>query len=480
MIQFLLNQTLVTETSLDPNTTVLSWLRQHKRRCGTKEGCASGDCGACTVTVGRVEAGRMLYETVNSCIAFVSSLQGKQLITVEDLRQEGELHEVQKALVACHASQCGFCTPGFAMSLFTLQKNSAGWQRHEAEQALAGNLCRCTGYRPIVDAARQACEQRQPDAFTRQEAQTIKRLAALQNGEEQAMALNGNRCLLPKNLDSLAELTMRYPEAKLLAGGTDLALQVTQRHQTLPLVIALDGVDELKACGIEAEAIELGAGASLQSCQRFLQPHLPVFARMLARFASLQIRNRGTLGGNIANGSPIGDTPPMLLALGASLKLRRGKQTRLLPLEAFFLGYRQTALQPGEFIQSIVIPKVTASQTFHAWKVSKRLEDDISAVFGAFLLERDAGGEITTARIAFGGMAATPKRATHCERALSGKVLTQQTLEQACRALEQDFTPLSDFRASAPYRLQVAKNLLRRWHASLNEELNLLEVTDYV
>ncbi|WP_312043516.1 xanthine dehydrogenase small subunit [Erwinia sp.] len=480
MIQFLLNQTLITEQALDPGTTVLNYLRQNRRRCGTKEGCASGDCGACTVTLGSVEAGKMVYETVNSCITFVSSLQGKQLLTVEDLRQGNELHEVQKALAGCHASQCGFCTPGFVMSLFTLQKNSDGWQRKAAEQALAGNLCRCTGYRPIIDAARQVCEQPKPDVFAQREAQTVEKLLAIQNREEQELALNGNRCLLPKSLDRLAELLLTFPEAKLLAGGTDLALQVTQNHKALPLVIALDGVETLKACREEEQTIVLGAGASLQACARLLQPHIPVFSQVLERFASLQIRNRGTLGGNIANGSPIGDTPPMLLALNATLTLQRGEQTRTLPLDAFFLGYRQTALQPGEFIRSITLPKLTASQHFRAWKVSKRLEDDISAVFGAFMLDRAADGTVTRARIAFGGMAATPKRATHCEHALTGKPLTQSSLALACLALEQDFTPLSDFRASASYRLQVAKNLLRRYHASFTEELTLLEVTDYV
>lgn len=480
MIQFLLNQTPVTETSLDPETTVLNYLRQNRRRCGTKEGCASGDCGACTVTLGRVESGRMVYETVNSCITFVSSLQGKQLITVEDLREGNELHSVQKALVACHASQCGFCTPGFVMSLFTLQKNSAGWQRHEAEQALAGNLCRCTGYRPIIEAARQACEQPQADAFTRQEAQTVAKLEAFKAREVQEIALNGHRCLLPKSLDQLAEWLLAQPEAKLLAGGTDLALEVTQRYRSLPVVISLEQVEELKACRVEENEIVLGAGASLQCCATFLQPHIPAFAEMLARFASLQIRNRGTPGGNIANGSPVGDTPPMLLALDATLKLQRGSQIRMLPLREFFIGYRKTALQPGEFIRSIHIAKVTPSQHFRAWKVSKRREDDISAVSAAFMLERDPDGKVTAARFAFGGMAETPRRASHCESALLGKTFTQASLTQACLALEQDFTPLSDFRASAYYRLQVAKNLLRRYHASLTEELNLLEITHYV
>ena len=480
MIQFLLNQTLVSETHIDPNLTVLNYLRQHRRRCGTKEGCASGDCGACTVTLGRVENGRMVYETANSCMTFVSTLQGRQLITVEDLQQAGKLHPVQQAMVDCHASQCGFCTPGFVMSLFTLQKNSAGWQPHQALEALAGNLCRCTGYRPIVDAAREACQYPEQDSFQQQQTLTVNRLTALKNTEVQEISFNSHRCLLPKTLDQLGDLFSEHPEAKLLAGGTDLALQVTQHFKTLPLLIALEQIDELKTCRADAEELVLGAGVSLQQCQRWLHEHIPSFAQMLERFASLQIRNLGTLGGNIANGSPIGDTPPMLLALNASLELQRGRMRRRLPMADFFTGYRQTALQPGEFIRAVIVPKVTASQNFRAWKVSKRLEDDISAVFAAFMLETDNNSCVKQARIAFGGMAEIPKRALHCERQLTGRPLTLQSVEQACRALEQDFTPLSDFRASARYRLQVAKNLLRRYHTALTDELQCVEVSRYV
>lgn len=480
MIQFLLNQTLVSEESLDPNLTVLNYLRENKRRCGTKEGCASGDCGACTVTLGREENGEMVYETANSCLTFVSSLQGKQLITVEDLKQGDKLHPVQQAMVDCHASQCGFCTPGFVMSLFTLQKNSSGWQHKQAEQALAGNLCRCTGYRPIVDAARQACENPQPDSFQQQAAVTAKRLSALKNDAVQTLTQNGNTCFVPKTVAQLASLLEENPQAKLLAGGTDLALQVTQQYKALPVMIALEQVDELKVCQINPHEIVLGAGASLHRCYQLLAGEIPQFSAMLERFASLQVRHQGTLGGNIANGSPIGDTPPMLLALNASLELQQGEQIRRLPLKDFFLSYRKTALQQGEFIRAIVIPKVTGSQMFRAWKVSKRLEDDISAVFAAFLLETDEAGVVTEARLAFGGMAEIARRASHSEQQLLGQPLSLSTLEQACAALELDFKPLSDFRASADYRLQVAKNLLRRFYASRSDELSLLEVSRYV
>ncbi|MBP2171327.1 xanthine dehydrogenase small subunit [Erwinia toletana] len=479
MIQFLLNQTLVSEQDIDPNLTVLNYLRNHKQRCGTKEGCASGDCGACTVTLGKVVDGGMRYETINSCLTLVSTLQGKQLITVEDLKQGQQLHSVQQAMVDCHASQCGFCTPGFVMSLFTLQKNSQRWDRHQTEQALSGNLCRCTGYRPIVDAARQACDHPQEDSFSRQQQQVAQRLLALQSDQLQEIARGENRCLLPKTVAQLAALYQQYPQAKLLAGGTDLSLQITQQYQTLPLLIALEQIDELKQCQIGEQEVVLGAGASLTHCYQLLKEHIPGFAAILQRFASLQVRNQGTLGGNIANASPIGDAPPMLLALNASLILQQGEQQRRLPLEQFFSGYRQTALQPAEFIRAIVIPHVTTSHNFHAWKVSKRLDDDISAVFAAFNLqiEQDV---IVDARVAFGGMAATAKRASACEQQLIGQHFNAATLEKACRALEQDFQPLSDFRASAGYRLLVAKNLLRRYYHLLCGELNVTEVSAYV
>lgn len=479
MIQFLLNQTLVTERDIDPNLTVLNYLRRHKRRCGTKEGCASGDCGACTVTLGKEVNGEMRYEAVNSCLTLISTLQGKQLITVEDLKQGHQLHAVQQAMVDCHASQCGFCTPGFVMSLFTLQKNSQQWDRHQAEQALGGNLCRCTGYRPIVDAARQVCENATQDNFDQQQASVAQRLQALKSQDLQQIEWQNHRCLLPKTVAQLAELCQQYPDARLLAGGTDLALQITQQYQSLPLVIALEQIDELKSCEVNEQQIELGAGASLTHCWQLLADIIPSFSAILERFASLQIRNQGTLGGNIANASPIGDTPPMLLALDASLILQCGEQQRQLPLEQFFLSWRKTALLPGEFIRSVVIPRVTTSHNFHAWKVSKRLDDDISAVFGAFTLQIEQG-VIQQARVAFGGMAETPRRASACEQQLAGQRFDLRTLENACRALEQDFQPLSDFRASAAYRLQLAKNLLRRYYYQLSGELSIVEVTRYV
>lgn len=502
MIQFLLNQRLHRESQLDPNTTVLSWLRRTQQRCGTKEGCASGDCGACTVVLAEPAGDRLRYRTVNACITLVSALDGKQLITVEDLKQRDQLHPVQQAMVDCHASQCGFCTPGFVMSLFALQKQDG---QGSTEQALAGNLCRCTGYRPIVAAADQlAAQEAADDQFDQAEAQTLARLKALAaeasvsgTSSSQPPAVvrqlthDGRRCLMPGSLDALAAAYLAEPQARLVAGGTDLALAITQRSQRFPLLISLNQVPELRAVEQQPHQLKIGAAAPLTDCLPLLRERIPAFADLLTRFASQQIRNQGTLGGNLANGSPIGDAAPVLLALNAGLELRRGSETRTLPLDDFFLGYRQTALQPGEFITRILIPSVTMSQKVAAstpvnvttslfvYKVSKRLEDDISAVCAAFSLDIQYG-VVHHARLAYGGMAATPARAHHTEQALVGQPWQLATVELACRALAEDFTPISDFRAGSAYRLQVAQNLLRRAYFEHAAPQQIIKVTDYV
>lgn len=477
MIQFLLNQTLKTLDDVDPNTTVLNWLRGSEQRCGSKEGCASGDCGACTVVLGQVDGENMRYQTANGCITLISQLAGKQLLTVEDLSQGNELHPVQQAMADCHASQCGFCTPGFVMSGFALQKSNTAAQRHEIEKSLAGNLCRCTGYRPIIDAIQQSCTTTH-DQFTQTEPQTVSRLKALQpTGVEELT--KSNRCLLPKTVTQLAGLYQQNPQARLLAGGTDLALTITQQYQTLPLIIGLNQIDELKTITVTQSQIRIGAMATLQTCQDALQPLIPAFAQVLDRFASPQIRNHGTLVGNLANASPIGDGAPMLLALGAELELRCGQTVRILPLDEFFLSYRKTALQPGEFISAVLIERAAISPTFAAWKISKRMDDDISTVFGAFNLHF-SDGVVTSVKLAFGGMAAVPARAKSAEQTLSGLPFTQQTLDLACHALAADFQPLSDFRGSGRYRWTVAQNLLRRLLLQQTEPGYVLEVQNYV
>ncbi|WP_095107593.1 xanthine dehydrogenase small subunit [Pseudomonas sp. Irchel 3E20] len=484
MIQFLLNQELRREHALDPNLTVLDYLREHLGKSGTKEGCASGDCGACTVVVGELHTQadgreRIRYRSLNSCLTFVSSLHGKQLISVEDLKHQGQLHSVQQAMVDCHGSQCGFCTPGFVMSLFALQKNSCAPDRHQAHEALAGNLCRCTGYRPILAAAEQACCARQPDQFDAQEAQTIARLKAIAPTETGELNCGDKRCLVPLTVADLADLYDAYPQARLLAGGTDLALEVTQLHRTLAVMIYVGNIAELKRIEDFDDRLEIGAATALSDCYAALKAQYPDFGELLQRFASLQIRNQGTLGGNIGNASPIGDSPPLLIALGAQIVLCKGNTRRTLALEDYFIDYRVTARQDSEFIEKIIVPKANAAQAFRAYKVSKRLDDDISAVCAAFNL-RIEQGVVADARVAFGGMAATPKRATACEAALRGATWNAATVEKACAALGEDFTPLSDFRASKEYRLLSAQNLLRKYFVELQTPHIETRVTAYV
>ncbi len=482
MIQFLLNRELRSERALDPNTTVLQYLREHRGKTGTKEGCASGDCGACTVVVGELVGDRLRYRTLNSCLTFVSALHGKQLISVEDLKDQGRLHSVQQAMVDCHGSQCGFCTPGFVMSLFALQKNASAvneYDPHQTHEALAGNLCRCTGYRPILEAAEQACCSKQPDQFDAREAETIAQLKAIAPREMAELSDGEKRCLSPLTVAELAEVYAANPDARLLAGGTDLALEVTQFHRELPVMIHVGQIAEMKQVQLTDRHIEIGAAAPLTDCYAALAAEYPDFGELLQRFASLQIRNQGTLGGNIGNASPIGDSPPLLIALGAEIVLRHGANVRTLPLEDFFIDYKVTARQPGEFIEKVRVPRATPDRLFRAYKVSKRLDDDISAVCAAFDL-KIADGVIAEARVAFGGMAAIPKRAAACEATLTGAPWNQQTVEAACDALAEDFTPLTDFRASREYRLLVAQNLLRKCFLEQQAPTTETRVTAYV
>ncbi|WP_122224086.1 xanthine dehydrogenase small subunit, partial [Pseudomonas syringae group genomosp. 3] len=408
-----------------------------------------------------------------------ASLHGKQLISVEDLKHQGQLHSVQKAMVECHGSQCGFCTPGFVMSLFALQKNSSDADAHQAHEALAGNLCRCTGYRPILAAAEQSCALRVPDQFDQRQAQTIERLRAITPERTGELNDGEKHCLIPLTVADLADLYQANPHARLLAGGTDLALEVTQFHTPLTAMIYVGHIAEMKRVERFDDRLEIGAATPLTDCYAALKAEYPDFGELLQRFASLQIRNQGTLGGNIGNASPIGDSPPLLIALGAQIVLRKGDTQRTLALEDYFIDYKVTARQASEFIEKIIVPTANPQQTFRAYKVSKRLDDDISAVCAAFCLTIE-DGVIREARVAFGGMAAIPKRAAACERALLGEPWNNKTIEQACAALSEDFTPLSDFRASKEYRLLSAQNLLRKYFIEVQQPAVATRVTDYV
>ncbi len=486
MIEFYLNGQPQTVSQLDPNMSILDWLRTKMRLTGTKEGCASGDCGACTVVIGRVNAeGALSYEPINSCISLVGSLQGAHLITVDALQNQ-PVHPVQKTMMDCHGAQCGFCTPGFIMSLFALHQAQQGQAADDETllEALSGNLCRCTGYRPIVDAGREAMVQTwSPDehAPALDHPDITAHLSRIQNqtGTLEASDPDSDAWYkAPSSLAELRNLVEQYPDARLVAGSTDLALEITQQLKTLPHLISLQQVSELHAISDQDDRLSIGSAVNYETLRPALDRYWPAFEPMLKRLGSLQIRHRGTLGGNIGNASPIADMPPPLIALGAELVLDGPQGERRLPLEAFFLDYRKTDLRPGEFIRAVDIPKPGPDDHLFIYKVSKRLDDDISAVLGAFHITL-TDGRVQACRLAWGGMAATPARAPAAEAALLGQPWTQATLDNAAQALAGDFKPLSDVRASADYRQQVAGNLLRRaWLASQTND-QALPVTDY-
>ncbi|MFC0133825.1 xanthine dehydrogenase small subunit [Massilia eurypsychrophila] len=450
-----------------PTRTVLQHLREDLHCTGTKEGCAEGDCGACTVVIGSLENGALELKAVNSCIQFAATLDGKALFSVEDLQQpDGALHPVQQAMVECHGSQCGFCTPGFVMSLWgmylkqDLMQENAQPSRRQVDDALSGNLCRCTGYRPIIDAARRMGEL-PPVAFDR--AALAAQLLELRRDSMATYSAGGASFFAPRTLDELTEVRAAHPAALLLAGSTDIGLWVTKQLREIGDIIYLGHVDALKAVTEAAGFIDIGAGVTLEDAYRAVCKHYPdQLSEMWQRFASLPIRNAGTLGGNVANGSPIGDSMPWLIALGAELVLRGPAGVRAMPLEAFYLGYQKKDLQAGEFVQAVRVPMPRAGVQFRTYKLAKRFDQDISAVCAAFALRID-GGVVAHARIAFGGMAATPQRAARTEALLQGRQWSEATLREAMAMLAVDYAPLSDMRASSGYRMKAAQNLLRRF-----------------
>lgn len=465
-LRFYLDDRLVEIASCNPTLTVLDWLRLDQRLTGGKEGCAEGDCGACTVVVGRLDGGVLRYEAINACIRFLPALDGCHLITVEHLKgADGVPHPVQQALVDCHGSQCGFCTPGFVMSLFALWLNEAAPGVGRIEDALAGNLCRCTGYEPIIKAAQAMYRlaDRSADRFAQARETMAARLAQLMDHETLSLAGEGRRFLAPATTEALAELIIADPEATLVAGATDVGLWVTKGMRRLDAVISLGRVESLRAIADAGDHLRIGAMANHVDVRRALAAISPQLDELMRRFGGEQVRNAGTIGGNIANGSPIGDLPPALIALGARLALRRGETHREIRLEDFFLDYRRQDRRPGEFVEAVIVPKLPDDALFHVSKISKRFDEDISALCGAFLIRRDAAGFVTRARLAYGGMAGIPKRATAAEAALLGAPWGEDAVAAGIAALPQDFTPLSDMRASAGYRLTVAGNLLRRF-----------------
>jgi len=459
-IRFLRRGRVVEIGGLDPRTTLLDYLRLVERSVGTKEGCAEGDCGACTVVLGRLRGDRLSYEPVNACILLLGQLDGAEMVTIEDLASPEGLHPVQEAMVARHGSQCGFCTPGIVMSLFALYHGDRPASHDDVNDALAGNLCRCTGYRPIVEAALEACTAPPQDAFIARRATTEAALAALDDGEDVLWEEGDGFFAAPASEAALAEMYEAHPDATLVAGCTDVGLRLTkdlaQPGKTIWLgrVQGLDGIEE------GPETLSLGATVSHLHAARALAALDPDLGELMRRFGGVQVRAAGTVGGNIANGSPIGDLAPAFIALGATLELRQGERIRNLPLEDFFLAYRKQDRVPGEFVRRVIVRKPRPGAAFRCFKVSKRLDEDISAVMGAFNVAI-GGRRIASARIAYGGMAGVPKRASAAEAAIAGASLDEPASWQpALEALSRDFTPLADQRASAAYRALVARNLL--------------------
>ena len=493
-VRFVLDGEIVRVRDLSPQTTLLEFLREHVGRVGTKEGCAEGDCGACTVVLAEANAaGGLDWRPINACIRPLPTVDGKALFTVESLKcPDGALHPVQQALVDCHASQCGFCTPGFVMSLFGLYKNTHQPTRAAIDDALSGNLCRCTGYRPIIAAGERMGSLAAPTGWrgpgvdaagerstTDEERGIATMLTSLQRKQTFAYEHTGQQFFAPTSCSELAALRLAHPQARLVAGATDVGLWVTKQHRELGTIIYTGNVRELLTCRSTSSHLEIGAAVTLTTAFTLLNREYPEMAEAWTRFASVPIRNAGTLGGNIANGSPIGDSMPVLIALGANIVLRRGDTQRELPLEGFYVDYQKTALAPGEFVALIRVPKAVAGVAIRTYKVSKRFDQDISAVFVCFRLQRE-GGLVTDIRIGCGGMAAIPKRASKCEQALNGKPWDAATIAQAQQALADDFTPLSDMRATATYRRLALANLLQRFYLETNGSKTATRVLDYV
>ena len=462
-----------------PDRTLLDVLREDLRCTAVKEGCASGDCGACTVAVAEAEeGGRLHWRAINSCIRLAHSVEGMAVFTAEDIAGEGgRLHPAQRAMLECHGSQCGFCTPGFVMSLFTLhrQRDGAAVSRGDALHALSGNLCRCTGYRPILDAAQTM--HHWPDVPLDESGllQQLKLLA--QDGWAPAADSASNFYATPTTLSELLRLRAAHPQALIAAGTTDVGLWVTKQHRRFGQIIDVTRVTELRRIERGAHSLSIGAAASLTEAFDALAESRPQLKPFFDRFAGLPVRESGTLGGNVANGSPIGDSMPLLIALGATLVLASTRGERTLPIEDFYLAYRKTALAPDEVLARIEVPQPTPHEWLRADKISKRFEDDISAVCLAVALQVE-DGVIHSARIGAGGVAAVPARAIQTEAALAGQQCAEAIFDAAATVLEAEFKPLSDMRASSAYRRAVLGNLLRRgWQQSQPGALALADLT---
>ena len=467
-IKFVWNNKIFKIDNPDPNETLLNFIRLKIKKTGTKEGCAEGGCGACTVVLAELKKNTLTYKAINACISFVTILQGKQLILVEDLsNNNGSLHQVQKAMVDYHGSQCGFCTPGFVMSLFAMQKNCSSYTEENIRDSISGNLCRCTGYRPIIDAAKSLNNKNKSDKFVKNKKKIINLLKKIK--PENINIKNGNKkYFAPRTITELKKIIKDYPNSHFLSGGTDLSLIVTKERKDIDNIISLNSINELNFIEEKNENIVVGAATSLREFELFIKKYYPDFTAILNRYGSVQIRNVATIAGNIATASPIGDTLPLLLSLDAKVVLQSLNKKTILPLKNFFISYRKTKLKKRQFIHSIIIP-ILKKNIFKAYKISKRIDDDISSVCASFNLEIK-NKKIKNIKIAYGGMASIPKRAINCEKTLINKNISEENIEKTKKTLEKDFKPISDMRASKNYRMEIAKNLLMKCFMEIKDD----------
>ena len=464
-IRFIFENKIKEIKNPDSNETILNLIRLRLKKTGTKEGCAEGGCGACTIVVGELQKNKIIYKAINSCIAFTTSLEGKQLLIVEDLiEKDGSLHPVQSAMINFHGSQCGFCTPGFIMSLFSMYKNKNSYDKKTIEESISGNLCRCTGYRPIIDAAK-SLKNNNPDQFKKNEKKTISLLKKyLRN-----ISINNKskKYFAPRTINELKKIIKKNKNAEFISGGTDMSLVVTKQKKDIKNIIYLNSIDELNYIKEKDKYIEVGATTPLIKFELIIKKYYPDFNRILKRYGSVQIRNVATLAGNMATASPIGDSLPLLLSLDASISIESFNKKMVIPIKDFFIGYRKTKLKKGQFIRSIRIP-IFKKNIFKAYKISKRIDDDISSVCASFNLTI-VNKKIKNIKIAYGGMAATPKRAVYCEKILLNSNFSEDIILKAQKILEKDFQPIDDMRASKDYRVEIAKNLLTKCFAEIKK-----------
>ena len=468
IIKFVNSERIIEIRNPDPNETLLNFIRTKLKKTGTKEGCSEGGCGACTVVLGELKNNNINYTTVNSCITFLPTLSGKQLILVEDLiSKDNSLHPVQEALVKYHGSQCGFCTPGFVMSLFSMFKNYTKLKKDIIKDSISGNLCRCTGYQPIIKAAKSLSAKNKIDHFYKNKKKTISQLKKIQN-KSIAIYKRDKRYFAPRYISEFKKILKKNANSYLLSGGTDLSLLVTKDRKDINSIIYMNSIKELNYIKNNKEFIEVGATTPLIEFEIYIKKYYPDFNKILRRYGSTQIRNVATIAGNIATASPIGDNLPLLLALDSKVVLQGTKKNKILSINDFFISYRKTKLKPGQFIHSIRIP-IFDNNIFKAYKISKRFDDDISSVCAAFNLTIE-NKKIKNVKIAYGGMSAIPKRATYCEKVLLNSSITKEVIEKAKEALEKDFVPISDARASRNYRNIIAKNLLEKCFLEINNK----------